>query len=63
MTTTEVTASEAEKLSLPIYLTSQGYEKAKKYVQYATLEGIIEGHPDGNFSSCYDFYFQLGKTI
>jgi hypothetical protein len=45
MTPTEVTPSEAEKLSLHIYLTPEGYEKIKKCAEYAVLGGLIEGHP------------------
>lgn len=50
-----------EKLSLHIYLTREGYEKIKKWAEYAAVEGIIEGHPRGNFSSYCNFCFQLGE--
>jgi hypothetical protein len=51
-----------EKLSLHIYLTREGYEKIKKYAEYAAVEGMIEGHPRGNFSSYTNWCYQLGEV-
>jgi len=47
-TTGEETPS-GEKVSLHIYLTTDGYERIKKWAEYAALEGLIEGYPRGNF--------------
>jgi hypothetical protein len=52
-----------EKLSLHIYLTKEGYEKIKKWAEYAAVEGFIEGHPRGNFSSYTNWCFQLGENF
>lgn len=59
--TPETTQSEAEKLSLHIYLTAEGYEKIKKCAEYAVLENLIEGHARGNFSAYAQWCFQLGE--
>lgn len=40
MTTTEATPSEAEKLSLHIYITPEVYDKVKKFAEYAALEVV-----------------------
>lgn len=62
MTTDEATVAEEQKLSLHIYLTQEGYEKIKKCAEYAVLEGLIEGHPRGNFSAYAQFCLQLGEA-
>ncbi len=51
-----------EKLSLHISLTREGYEKTKKYAEYAVVEGMIEGHPRGNFTSYTNWCYQLGEA-
>jgi hypothetical protein len=38
MTPTEVTPSEAEKLSLHTYMTPEVYDRVKKFAEYAVLE-------------------------
>ena len=39
-------------------------KKAKKYAEYTTLEGRIEGHPEGprSYYDLYFFTFSWGKT-
>jgi len=38
---------EPSKVSLHIYMLTEGYERIKKWARYAALEGLIEGHPRG----------------
>jgi hypothetical protein len=35
------------------------FERILKWAEYAAVEGMIEGHPRGNFSSYCNFCFQL----
>jgi hypothetical protein len=48
--------------SLHVYLTPEGYERIKKWAEYAALEGFIEGHPRGNFSQYAEWCFQVGEN-
>jgi len=55
------TASKPNKVSLHIYMDTEAYERIKKFAEYATLEGLIEGHPRGNVASYCNFCFNLGE--
>ena len=52
---------EPSKVSLHIYMPAAAYERIKKWAEYAAVEGLIEGHPRGNFSGYCDFCFNLGE--
>jgi len=54
------TATEPSKVSLHIFMTATKYERVKKFARYATVEGIIEGHPRGSFSEYCNLCFNLG---
>lgn len=49
------------KLGVHIYLTAEGYDRVVKCADYAALEGIIKGHPRGNFSQYCNFCLNLGE--
>lgn len=53
--------TEQAKVSLHIYMASDEYERVKKWARYATIEGLIEGHPRGNFTDYCNFCFNLGE--
>ena len=53
--------SEPSKVSLHIYMPTKEYARIKKWAEYATLEGMIEGHPRGNVASYCNFCFTLGE--
>ena len=53
--------SEPNKVSLHIWMPVEAYELIKKLARYAALEGLIEGHPRGNFTGYADFCFNLGE--
>ena len=55
------TASGPSKLSLHIYMPTEEYERIKKWAEYAAIEGLIEGHPRGNFTGYCNFCFSLGE--
>lgn len=55
-----VTAEQA-KVSLHIYMPTEEYERVKKWARYAAIEGLIEGHPRGNFTDYCNFCFSLGE--
>ena len=52
---------EPSKVSLHIYMPTESYELIKKWARYAALEGLIEGHPRGNFTDYCNFCFNLGE--
>ena len=52
---------EPSKVSLHIYMPTEAYERIKKWAKYAAIEGLIEGHPRGNFTDYCDFCFNLGE--
>ena len=52
---------EAGKVGLHIYMPSEAYEQIKMLARYAVIEGLIEGHPRGNFTDYCDFCFNLGE--
>ncbi|MBU0777980.1 hypothetical protein KKH23_09410 [Patescibacteria group bacterium] len=52
---------EPSKVSLHIYMPTEAYEQIKKWARYAALEGLIEGHPRGNFTDYCNFCFNLGE--
>lgn len=54
-------AEPGEKVSCHIYMPVEAYEQILKWAEYATIEGLIEGHPRGNFSSYCNFCFNLGE--
>jgi len=41
---------------------TEAYEQIKKWAEYAAIEGLIEGHPRGNFSEYCNFCFTLGEN-
>jgi len=51
----------ADKVSCHIYIFTEAYEQIKKWAEYAAIEGLIEGHPRGNFSGYCNFCFNLGE--
>ncbi|MBA7664530.1 hypothetical protein ES703_72591 [subsurface metagenome] len=53
--------AEPSKVSLHIYMPAEAYEQIKDWAEYAALEGLIEGHPRGNFSEYCNFCFNLGE--
>jgi len=55
------TTSEPSKVSLHIYMPAEEYERIKDWAEYAALEGLIEGHPRGNFTGYCNFCFNLGE--
>jgi len=55
------TTNEPNKVSLHIYMPTEEYERIKKWAEYAVLEGLIEGHSRGNFTSYCNFCFNLGE--
>ena len=57
----EATQGEPRKVGLHIYMPSEEYERIKKWARYATIEGLIEGHPRGNFADYSNFCFNLGE--
>jgi len=56
-----IPTEEPSKVSLHIYMPTEGYERIKKWARYAALEGLIEGHPRGNFTDYCNFCFNLGE--
>ena len=56
-----VPVTDQSKVSLHIYMPTEEYERIKKWARYATLEGLIEGHPRGNFTGYCNFCFNLGE--
>lgn len=64
--TREETSPVAEpdgKVSCHIYMPTEAYERIVKWAEYAVLEGLIEGHPRGNFSSYCNFCFNAGEQL
>ena len=59
----EATTSEPSKVGLHIYMPTEAYERIKKWAEYAALEGLIEGHPRGNFTAYCNFCFSLGEQF
>jgi len=57
----EATSGEPGKVSLHIYMPADAYEQIKKWARYAAIEGLIEGHPRGNFTDYCNFCFNLGE--
>ena len=58
----EVTpGEEPSKVSLHLFMPPAEYELIKKWAEYAVLEGLIEGHPRGNFADYCNFCFNLGE--
>jgi len=57
----EEVPTEQAKISLHIYMPTEEYERVKKWARYAVLEGLIEGHPRGNFAGYCNFCFNLGE--
>jgi len=55
------TTGEPSKVSLHIYIPAEAYEQIKKWARYAAIEGLIEGHPRGNFTDYTNFCFNLGE--
>lgn len=53
--------AETNKVSLHIYMPTEEYERIKRWAKYATIEGLIEGHPKGNFTQYCSFCFNLGE--
>lgn len=53
--------AEQAKVSLHIYMPTEEYERVKKWARYAVIEGLIEGHPRGNFTNYCNFCFYLGE--
>ena len=53
---------EPSKVSLHIYMPADAYEQIKKWAEYAAVEGLIEGHPRGNFTDYCNFCFNLGAN-
>ncbi len=56
-----IPTEEPSKVSLHIYMLTDGYEQIKKWARYAALEGLIVGHPRGNFTDYCNFCFNLGE--
>ena len=56
-----VATAEPSKVSLHIYMPAEAYEQIKKWAEYAVIEGLIEGHPRGNFTNYCNFCFNLGE--
>ncbi|KKN87027.1 hypothetical protein LCGC14_0262960 [marine sediment metagenome] len=56
-----VPGTEQSKVSLHIYMPTEEYGRVKKWARYATIEGLIEGHPRGNFVAYANFCFNLGE--
>ena len=56
----EVTPT-GDRVSCHIYILTEAYEQILKWAEYATIEGLIEGHPRGNFTSYCNFCFNLGE--
>jgi len=52
---------EPSKVSLHIYMPAKEYQRIKKWAEYAAIEGLIEGHPRGNFTDYCNFCFNLGE--
>ena len=60
--TSEATPNPEESTkSLHIWMSAEAYEQIKTLARYAALEGLIEGHPRGNFTDYADFCFNLGE--
>ena len=55
------TAEPGGKGSCYIYTPTKAYERILKWAEYATIEGLIEGHPRGDFSSYCNFCFNVGE--
>lgn len=56
-----VPGTDQSKVSLHIYMPAEEYERGKKWARYAVIEGLIEGHPRGNFVAYCNFCFNLGE--
>lgn len=52
---------ESSRVSIHIWMPAEAYEQIKKWARYAALEGLIEGHPRGNFTDYCNFCFNLGE--
>ncbi len=52
---------ESSRVSIHYWMPTEACEQVKKYARYAALEGLIEGHPSGNFTSYCNFCFNLGE--
>ena len=52
---------ESSRVSVHFRMPAEAYERVKKYARYAALEGLIEGHPRGNFTGYCNFCFNLGE--
>ena len=52
---------EPSRVSIHYWMPTKACERVKKYARYAALEGLIEGHPSGNFTSYCNFCFNLGE--
>ena len=59
--TTSPGEPEPSKVSLHIYMPTEAYDQIKKWARYAALEGLIEGHPRGNFTGYCNLCFNLGE--
>ena len=55
------TTGEPSKASLHIWMPTGAYEQIKEWAEYAAVEGLIEGHPRGNFTDYCNFCFNLGE--
>jgi len=53
--------SAPNKVSLHIYMPTEEYARIKKWARYAAIEGLIKGHPRGNFAGYCNFCFTLGE--
>lgn len=56
-----VAVTSQTRVSCHIYMPAEEYEIIKKWARYATIEGLIEGHPRGNFTGYCNFCFNLGE--
>lgn len=56
-----IATSEPSKVSIHIWMSAESLDRIKKWAEYAAIEGLIEGHPRGNFTNYCNFCFMLGE--
>jgi len=49
------------RVGLHIYMPTEAYEQIKDWARYATLEGLMRGHPRGNYTAYCNFCLNLGE--
>jgi len=57
----EEVAEPGSRISCHIYINAEYYQQILDWAEYATIEGLIDGHPRGNFNSYANFCFNVGE--